>query len=133
MNYNSVKIREIRQHQAKFFGQLKAKRKPYYKEINGIKLIILPDVFPVTTDSKLMVGNIRVSKNERILDLGTGCGLFAVIAGMQGATGIAVDINPEAVRNANENFKRFRVEMKATHFSAVKDLSANSFQRHKNI
>lgn len=47
------------------------------------------------------------------MDLTTGSGIFSVVAGLQEATGIAVDINPEAVKNAEENFLRYGAKMEA--------------------
>ncbi len=71
-------------HQKIFLKELKSKKKPY-----------------------------KVKPEERILDLTTGSGVFAVITGLQGTSGIAVDIHKDAVRNAKENFKRFKININA--------------------
>lgn len=45
------------------------------------------------------------------MDLTTGSGVFSIIAGLQGASGIAVDINPKAVKNAQENCLKYGVNI----------------------
>ncbi|PIN81283.1 hypothetical protein COV11_02290 [Candidatus Woesearchaeota archaeon CG10_big_fil_rev_8_21_14_0_10_30_7] len=118
---------EIREDQNNFLKELKKKKKPYFVDINGVKIILFSDVFLPSTDSKLMIEYIKVSKNDKILDLTTGCGLFSVIAGLQGATGVAVDINPEAVKNANENFKRFDLRFKAVKSDFFQNIPKEKF------
>jgi release factor glutamine methyltransferase len=43
-------------------------------------------------------------KDKEILDMGTGSGIVSLAASSKGAKCIAVDINPEAVKCADENF-----------------------------
>lgn len=100
-------------HQAEFLKELRAIKEPYTVNVNGLDIVVHPGVFPPVTDSQLLASHIRVSSGDRVLDLTTGSGVFAVIAGLQGATGLAVDLNPAAVVNAKENFKHFVVTMEA--------------------
>src|SRR3972149_8645594 len=102
-----------RTHQTQFLEELKSRGEPYVVTVQGIDIVVNPNVFPPVTDSQLLATHIQTKPGDRILDLTTGSGVFAVIAGLQGATGIAVDLHFDAVRNANENFKRFEVQMKA--------------------
>ncbi len=53
--------------------------------------------------SVFMAENIRVKKDDIVLDMGTGSGIQAIIAGQEASKVIAVDINPEAVRYARKN------------------------------
>lgn len=106
-------LEEAKTHQKIFLKKLKAKKKPYRVSVQGIDITVNPNVFPPVTDSQLMASHIKIKPGNRILDLTTGSGVFAVIAGLQGATGIAVDLHRDAVKNANENFKRFKVDIKA--------------------
>ncbi|HEY4510034.1 MAG TPA: methyltransferase [Candidatus Paceibacterota bacterium] len=106
-------MENVRAHQRAFLEALQAKTEPYRVQIKGIELVVDPGVFPPTTDSRLLADYIVVSAGENVLDLTTGCGTISVIAGLQGASGIAVDINPKAVENADKNFKRFRLPMVA--------------------
>lgn len=103
----------IRQHQRAFLSEVKSRKEPVFYTIQGIEIKVNPCVFPPASDTKLLAQNIKTSPGERILDLTTGSGVFAVVAGLQGATGVAIDVNPEAVRNAEENFREHGVNMRA--------------------
>lgn len=106
-------LEAIKAHQAEFLKELKARKEPYTVSINGVDIVVHPNVFPPVTDSQLLAAHIKVNPGDRVLDLTTGSGVFAVIAGLQGATGSAVDLNPAAVVNASENFRRFGLTMEA--------------------
>jgi len=106
-------IDHLKQHQESFLKEVRERRKPVFYLVEGVKIKVNPKVFPPATDTKLLAANIETRPGERILDLTTGSGVFALIAGLKGATGIAVDINPEAVENARDNFQSFGVEVKA--------------------
>lgn len=105
-------LKTVRAHQRLFLKQVKRMKEPKIYLVEGVKVKVNPGVFPPATDSKLLAANIQTSPGQRILDLTTGCGVFAILAGLQGATGIAVDINPEAVKNAEENFKRYGINIR---------------------
>jgi len=108
-----MRIEDIRKHQQTFLEREKIRKNPVFFTVQEIEIKVNPGVFPPATDSRLLAANIQVSPTTRTLDLTTGSGIFSVIAGLQGANGIAVDINPEAVKNAEENFLRHNVVMKA--------------------
>ena len=78
------------------------------EQIDGVPLIILPDVFnPVLLRTgKFMAQAIRqapITPDSFVLDLGAGSGVGAIFAARRGAKTIAIDINPEAVRCARIN------------------------------
>lgn len=100
-------------HQIAFLAKAKARRKPETFDVEGIEIVVNPGVFPPATDTKLLISHIKCNKSHRILDITTGSGAAALTAGLQGASGLAVDINPLAVQNARENFQRHRVSMQA--------------------
>lgn len=120
-------LEAARTHQAQFLEELKSRREPYVVTVQGIDIVVNPNVFPPVTDSQLLVANIKTRLGERILDLTTGSGVFAVLAGLQGATGIAVDLHPDAVRNARENFKRFGVQMVAMESDLFQNIPQEQF------
>lgn len=111
----------IKKHQEIFLDRAKARKAPVSFSIEGINVVVNPGVFPPATDTKLLVANIHTKKGERIIDLTTGSGSAAIAAGLQGASGLAVDINPEAVKNANQNFKKHNVKIEA--------IESNLFER----
>lgn len=106
-------VENIRRHQKAFLDKVKGRKEAVNFVVEGIEVKVNPNVFPPATDTKLLVANIHTKKSERIIDLTTGSGAAAIIAGLQGASGVAVDINSAAVENANQNFKRYKVQMKA--------------------
>ncbi len=60
-----------------------------------------------------MLDLAKVSKNDVVYDLGCGDGRIVVTAAKKyGATGIGVDLNPERIKEANENAKEKGVEKK---------------------
>lgn len=65
------------------------------------------EVYEPAEDSFLLARNLKVSAGEQVLDMGTGCGILAVLAAERASRVVAVDINPHAVvctrRNAEQN------------------------------
>jgi release factor glutamine methyltransferase len=61
------------------------------------------NVYEPAEDSFLFAENFAVDEGERVLDMGTGSGLLAVVAAAKGGRVVAVDVNPYAVRCARNN------------------------------
>jgi release factor glutamine methyltransferase len=61
------------------------------------------NVYEPAEDSFLFAENLAVDEGERVLDMGTGCGLLAVVAAAKEGRVVAVDVNPYAVRCARNN------------------------------
>jgi release factor glutamine methyltransferase len=74
----------------------------------GRKLLIRPTVFRPTPVSPLLGKAVltEVRPGERVLDLGTGSGINAILAASKGADVMAVDINPKSVACAKKNAER---------------------------
>ena len=70
------------------------------------------NVYAPAEDSFLLAENIVVKEDEKVLDMGAGCGLQSIIAARK-ANVVAVDINPHAVQctkiNAGLNEMRGRI------------------------
>jgi SAM-dependent methyltransferase len=61
-------------------------------------------VFPLFEDESIfLAGTISTDRHARVLDLGTGCGLLALVAAKQGADVVGTDINPLALACAGHN------------------------------
>jgi HemK-related putative methylase len=84
------------------------------EHVCDMPVIVLPDVFNAAvfrTSAPLVEAIDRhVGPGIRVLDLGTGTGVAAIRAALRGATVVAVDSNPEAVRCARLNALLNRVE-----------------------
>ena len=72
----------------------------YYK---GKAFRVDPGVYEPAEDTFLLADNLKVHKGERVLELGTGCGLLAILAAGDGARVVAADISPVALTCAREN------------------------------
>lgn len=88
-------------------------------EYLGLTLHVPAGVFPPAPMSRLLgeAVSAEVGASDRVLDMGTGSGVNAILAAQQGAEVLAVDINPAAVEAAAANVERCgvanRVEVRA--------------------
>jgi len=77
-----------------------------------------PDVIWVPTQDPVvdaMLKMAKVTKNDVVYDLGCGDGKIVIAAARQyGARGVGVDIDPQRVKEAQENVKKAGVEDKVT-------------------
>jgi methylase of polypeptide subunit release factors len=78
----------------------------------GASIAVLPTVFaPVDGKvTELFAGHAEIEPGSRVLDVGTGTGVLALIAARRGAAVTAVDRNPQAVCNARLNARRLGLE-----------------------
>ena len=77
------------------------------KRVNfeGLIFDVCDDVYEPAEDSFLFSQNLKVRRDEVVLDLGTGSGILAVTAALKARRVLAVDLNPYAVRCAKMNAK----------------------------
>lgn len=63
------------------------------------------DGYRFSIDSVLLAGLTRVENNDRVIDLGTGCGVIPLILTYrrQGSSCVGLEIQPELVRLARKN------------------------------
>lgn len=75
---------------------------------NGYTLEIAPGAFPLSTDSMVLSGFVRLPKNARVLDLGSGCGTLGVLlcARDAGCRVTGIELSEDAHRAALENIRR---------------------------
>lgn len=72
------------------------------------------NVYEPAEDSFLLAENLLVKAGERVLDMGTGCGILAILASRKARQVVAVDVNPYAVRCAKYNSEVNHVQNKIT-------------------
>lgn len=75
---------------------------------NGFSLNICPGGFPLSTDSMVLSGFVRLKKNACVLDLGSGCGTLGLLlcANDSNCSVTGVEIDPAAHETALENISR---------------------------
>lgn len=74
----------------------------------GIRLVVPPAVHPPTPVSPLL-GNAVLSEtgdSDRVLDMGTGSGVSAILAAGKAREVVGVDVNPSAIAAAVANASR---------------------------
>jgi release factor glutamine methyltransferase len=64
---------------------------------------IFGNVYEPAEDTLLAADNLTVNQDDRVLDMGTGCGILAIVAAQKARKVVAVDVNPHAVRCAIKN------------------------------
>lgn len=64
---------------------------------------VFEDVYEPAEDTFLMADHLEVGRDDSVLDVGTGCGILAILSALHGSGVIATDLNPWAVRCAKEN------------------------------
>jgi release factor glutamine methyltransferase len=74
----------------------------------GFSVLVPSEVMPVTPMSHLLGEAVldEVQNGDRVLDMGTGSGINAILAASKGADVLAVDINPRALEAAKANVER---------------------------
>ena len=75
---------------------------------NGYTLEFSPGAFPLSTDSMVLSGFVRLKVNARVLDLGSGCGTLGVLlcAGNPTCHVTGIELDEAAHRTALENAVR---------------------------
>tara|TARA_Y100001960_G_scaffold280743_1_gene313851 strand:- start:3698 stop:4543 length:846 start_codon:yes stop_codon:yes gene_type:complete len=104
------------------------------KEFFGINFNVNAHTLIPRPDTELLVEHVidYINRNNiespKILDLGTGSGaiIISILANIDDATGVAVDLNPKALLKAQENAKLNEVDnrlefVESSWFSNVKD------------
>ena len=94
----------------------------------GFSIVVPPQVHPINPMSHLLGEAVLAETQplDRVLDMGTGSGVNAILAASKGADVLAVDINPIAIQAAEANAARngvaHRIEVRRSDvFSDVDD------------
>jgi len=78
----------------------------------GKSFNVFEDVYEPSEDTLLLAENLVLGCDEIVLDVGTGCGILAVISALKARRVLAIDINPSAVRCTTLNAEAYRVSEK---------------------
>lgn len=78
---------------------------PYEVEVFGKLIRVLPKVFYPATDTKLLIKTVKIKPHERVLEAFAGTGVIALFLAQYAKEVIATDINPDAVKNIQENIQ----------------------------
>lgn len=99
----------------------------------GYTLCICPGGFPLSTDSMALAGFVRLPKNARVLDLGSGCGTLGLLLCADDplcqVTGIELDpaAHAAACRNIEDNRLQSRLHSICEDLRSLACVDAGSF------
>ena len=68
-----------------------------------IWVMVNDGVYEPAEDTFMLCANLETTPDDTVLELGTGCGLVAIVAARTGARVIATDQSPLAIKNAKSN------------------------------
>lgn len=116
-----------------YLKAIRGHRESYLVDMLGKQLIVYPGVLSPLYDwsGKFHIENLPDVRGKDFLEIGCGCGLISLFAHFNGAKSVtAVDINPTAVGNTKENFRRHN----ATNcLAAVSDVFSSVIGRYDII
>jgi len=78
----------------------------------GKSFNVFEEVYEPAEDTFLLAENLSVGCDDTVLDVGTGCGILAVISALKARRVLAIDVNSHAVRCAKLNAEAFKVSEK---------------------
>ena len=88
-------------------------KKAYFKDY---VFMVDEHVYEPAEDTFLIAEKMAVTEDDTVLEIGTGCGILAVLAAQKAKTVVAVDINPHALecagRNAETNSIKEKIEFR---------------------
>lgn len=117
-----------------YLDKVNSHTEPYEVEVFGESIIVLPGVMSPKYDWAGLYMIDYLPKNfagQDVLELGPGTGLVSVFVGLRGSRSItALDINPTAVKNSQQNFEKFQIKdcsaLLSDVFSAVPGMKYDS-------
>jgi len=112
---DELKYQDYIEGTRKLLEDSKSEKEPYRVQILGREFIVYPNVFSPKyfSDTELFAENIPVKDGEEMLEIGPGTGAISITAIYKGAKRVlAIDINPDAVKNTEANIKLHKLEGK---------------------
>ena len=103
--------KKLRQWQDNVYKESKTRETQHIQFLDRL-FTIPPRVHPINPMSDLLGNAVlqEVKEGDRVLDMGTGSGVNAILAASKSREVIAVDINPEAIKCAKKNAKMNKVD-----------------------
>lgn len=98
---------EILEQQRKKIESMKYCAQAYEISILDRKVTVLPKVFSPATDTVLLINAIKIQSGETVLEACAGTGVISLFAAEKAKNVIATDVNLQAVKNIEENVKKY--------------------------
>ena len=88
-------------------------KKVYFKDYS---FMVYEHVYESAEDTILLAERLAVTEDDVVLDVGTGCGILAILAAEKAKRVVAVDVNPYAIecaiKNAQKNGVKEKIEFR---------------------
>jgi release factor glutamine methyltransferase len=81
---------------------------------NNIEIKLHPNVYDPAEDSFQMIESIKININDKVFEIGTGCGLIALFCANLGSKVICSDINPYSVKLVKQNYEDNKSKLKGS-------------------
>lgn len=78
--------------------------------VNGHTFIALQNVYDTSTDTELMADVVKIAPDQTFVEIGCGTGAVTLLVAEHAKSGLGVDINPAAVKNAELNRAEMGIE-----------------------
>ena len=91
---------------------------PYNVDVLGKSIVVLPGVFYPASDTELLINSAKVKSDDKVLETFAGTGAISIFFAQFAKEVIAVDINPQAIKNIQENIKLHKLSKKMKAFQA---------------
>jgi len=73
-------------------------------KFKGLTFKIHPEVYDPAEDTFQLIESVKIKKDDKMLDIGCGCGIIGLACAKKGANVVCTDINPFAIENTKENY-----------------------------
>jgi len=81
-------------------------------QYDGLRFQIFKNVYEPAEDTILVTDHLMVNEDDVVLDMGTGCGMIAILGAQKAKKVVATDISPHAIRCARKNAEINRLTRK---------------------
>lgn len=86
--------------------QLNQKSSTKIFHYNGFAIELNPEIYEPAEDTFQLLEVLDVNECDRVLEIGTGCGIIALECARRGAKVVCTDINPHAVELTQSNYSK---------------------------
>lgn len=109
--------RDYLQETHKILKDSQKEKKRYLTNVLGKEFIVFPNVFSPKyfNDTEPFAKNLPIKRGEEVLEIGPGTGIISIFAAFKGAKKVlAIDVNPDAVKNTRKNIKKHKLQKKVS-------------------
>ena len=89
----------------------KSDRRKYLIQGINLDINVNTKVFQPPIENSISSKYINIEKGEKVIDIGTGCGILAILASKMGGKVYATDIDRNSIKLAEENAKLNKVDI----------------------